>query len=78
MPGMTDTTSPETFPADLIVTDTSSNDEILAHAETMFARYPEQEFVIFSVSYVEGDQDRGGKVSEPEPVTVQRDGRIGA
>jgi len=64
--------------ADLLVEDLEAgNEPILAYARTLFETAPaEAQVVIFTVSYVEGDQKRDGAPSEPDTLTVNRAGVI--
>lgn len=68
------------YGADLLVEDLDAgNAPIIEHAAKLFASAPdEQETVTFTVSYVEGDQKRGGAPSTPDTLTVDRDGTISA
>lgn len=64
-------------PADLLVEDLDAgNEPILAHARTLFEADPDAETVTFTVSYVEGDQPRDGAPSEPDTLTINREGKI--
>ena len=66
-------------PADLLVTDLAAgNDPILAFAADLMLADPTAESVTFTVSYVEGDQQRNGEPSEPDTLTVNRAGEISA
>lgn len=65
-------------PRALVVTDLDAgNDPILEHARKLFDG-TDQPTVTFEVRYVEGDQDRGGALSDPDLITVDRDGVISA
>lgn len=63
----------------LIVEDLyAGNQPILDHAQKVFDADPEAVLVSFEVRYVEGDQKRSGELSDPDFLTVTREGNISA